>query len=391
MISVENALKLVKEQVQPLSRRLEVSLNDAFGRYLSEDVLSKINMPPFPQSAMDGYAVHFSEEIDRYELIGEIAAGSDFHPSLKLGQAVRIFTGGAVPESATTVVRQEDVLVEDGWISFTAGVKQNMNIRPKAEQIAVGEIALRKGSYLDAAAIGYLGMLGHEKVAVTDAPKVAILTTGDELVKPGQALAYGQVYESNSIMLEQAFRSKSIHQIQHVKLPDDYDQTVAAIEKVLNDCDLIVLSGGISVGDYDYVKSGLEANGVEEVFYKVKQKPGKPLFFGTKNQKCIFALPGNPAAALTAFYVYLFPALQQMQGGQFEGCTRIQLPIASDYSRKAKRAEFLKGKIENNEVAVLSAQSSAMLSSFTQADGLIYIPFETLELKKGDEVEVLLL
>lgn len=391
MISVENAIKLVKEHVQPLSRSVEVSLDNAFGRFLSEDVFSKIDMPPFPQSAMDGYAVHFSKEIDRFELIGEIAAGSDFHPNLKLGQAVRIFTGGAVPESATTVVRQEDVLVEDGWISFTASVKQNMNIRPKAEQIAIGEIALGKGSYLDAAAIGYLGMLGHDCVQVVDAPIVAILTTGDELVKPGQNLAYGQVYESNSIMLEQAFRSKSIHQIQHVKLPDDYDQTVAAIEKVLNDYDLIVLSGGISVGEYDYVKSALEANGVEEVFYKVKQKPGKPLFFGTKNQKYIFALPGNPAAALTAFYVYLFPALQQMQGGQFEGCKRIKLPIASDYTRKAKRAEFLKGKIENDQLVVLTAQSSAMLSSFTQTDGLIYIPFEILELKKGDEVELLLL
>lgn len=391
MISVEKALSIVASEVERLERVEEVKLSAALGRRLAKDVLSEIDMPPFPQSAMDGYAVNWTAKISRYELIGEVAAGSDWHPNLKLGQAVRIFTGGAVPETATTVVRQEDVIVEDGWISFTAEIQDNKNIRPQAEQIKKGALALGQGSLLDAASIGYLAMLGHTSVEVIAQPSVAILTTGDELIQPGQALSYGQIYESNSIMLDQAFRSKGINAITHHKLPDDYEQTVAAIQEVFDAHDLIILSGGISVGDYDYVKAALAANQVQEQFYKVKQKPGKPLFFGTKNQKYIFALPGNPAAALTAFYVYLLPALSQMQGGTFSGCLQVQLPMVHAYQRKAQRAEFLKAQIVDDGIQVLTAQSSAMLSSFTEADGLIYVPFDVLKVEKGEKVTVLLL
>ena len=260
-----------------------------------------------------------------------------------------------------------------------------------AEQIKTGEKALSEGTYIDPATLGYLATLGITQIEVYQQPKVAILTTGDELVKPGQELQYGQVYESNSAMLDAAFKSKGISNITHLKIQDDYSATVVAIKSVIESNDFIILSGGISVGDYDFVGKALQELEVEQAFYKVKQKPGKPLYFGKKGNTTIFALPGNPAAALTSFYVYIYPSLQQFQGGNFKGCQRLKLPLAENYSRKAQRSEFLKGKILDGKIIVLNAQSSAMLSSFSEADCLIYVPESITSYHEGDLVECLIL
>lgn len=390
MISVEEAIKLVQANI-PKGTSQSISVNDALGFTLDKDIISPIDMPPFPQSAMDGYAVNFDESIVEYEVIGEVAAGSDQQFVLTKGQAVRIFTGAAVPASANTVVRQEDVMNKDRNISFTTEIKLDSNIRPQAEQIKTGAKALSQGTYIDAATIGYLATLGLTIIEVYKKPTVAILTTGDELVKPGQELKSGQVYESNSNMLDAAFKSKGISNITHLKIQDDYQATVSAIQSVIESNDFVILSGGISVGDYDFVGKALQELAVEQVFYKVKQKPGKPLYFGKKGKTTIFALPGNPAAALTSFYVYIYPSLQQFQGGEFKGCQRLKLPLAEDYSRKAQRSEFLKGKISEGKISVLNAQSSAMLSSFSEADCLIYVPETITSYQEGDLVECLML
>ncbi|MFT4601334.1 MAG: molybdopterin molybdotransferase [Arenicella sp.] len=397
MISVEEAIDLVENNI-PLGKTERKLLSDSVGFTLSESISSPIDMPPFPQSAMDGYAVNFDETISEYELVGEVAAGSDQQFELSKGEAVRIFTGAAVPLTANTVVRQEDVLVGPSTplrvqskVSFTEKVKLNANIRPQAEQIQKGTLAVEAGSFIDAGTLGYLAALGITEVTVFSKPKIALLTTGDELVKPGQDLKHGQVFESNSVMLQAAFESKGISEITHLKIPDDYDQTVASIKSVMNDNDFVIMSGGISVGDYDFVGKALKELEVEQVFYKVKQKPGKPLFFGKKESTTFFALPGNPAAALTSFYVYIFPSLQKFQGGEFAGCKRITLPIAHAYERKAQRSEFLKGSISDGKLSVLNAQSSAMLSSFSKADCLIYIPESHSSYVEGDMVECLIL
>jgi molybdopterin molybdotransferase len=192
-------------------------------------------------------------------------------------------------------------------------------------------------------------------------------------------------------MLHAAFETKGVSEITHIKIPDSYEETVSAIQEVMMKHDFVILSGGISVGDYDFVGKALAELEVEQIFYKVKQKPGKPLFFGKKDRTTFFALPGNPAAALTSFYVYIYPSLQKFQGGKFEGCNRIELPLAHPYSRKAQRSEFLKGKIIKGKSEVLKAQSSAMLSSFSQADCLIYIPESVSGYGEGEFVECLLL
>lgn len=390
MISVEEALKLVEANI-PTGKVETISLTESLGYTLSKDITSPIDMPPFPQSAMDGYAVSYVDTISEYKLVGEVAAGSDQKFNLAKGEAVRIFTGAAVPLSANTVVRQEDVLNNQGKISFTAEIKLNQNIRPQADQIKKGNLALTAGTYVDPATLGYIATLGIGEVEVYSKPKIAILTTGDELVKPGQALKYGQVYESNSCMLDAAFRSKGISTISHLKIQDDYAATVNAIKSVIECNDFVILSGGISVGDYDFVGKALEELKVEQIFYKVKQKPGKPLYFGKKGATTIFALPGNPAAALTSFYVYIYPTLQQFQGGNFKGCKRLRLPLSTDYNRKAQRSEFLKGKITAGRIEVLNAQSSAMLSSFSEADCLIYVPESGDSYEENDLVECLIL
>ena len=389
MIQVEEALDLV-EKFAIRADSKKVSLTESLGLILAEDVISPINMPPFNQSAMDGYAVNYDPAIENYVVLGEIQAGGSNQFVLDKGQAVRIFTGAAVPDSANMVVRQEDVSQIDQYITFTAPALQ-ANIRPKGEQIKQGENALHKGVEINPATIGFLATLGLSEVVVHPRPKVAILTTGNELIKPGEELAFGKIYESNSIMLEAAFHHYGFRDIEHVLVPDSYELTVDALRKSLNSVDMIILSGGISVGDYDFVQRALNELDVAQVFYKVNQKPGKPLYFGTYQKKLIFALPGNPAAALTSFYLYILPALNQITGGNFEGCVKTELPISTDYKKKGTRTEILKAFATDTEVKILGAQSSAMLSSFSEANALVVIPDDIPEVEEGDFVLTLLL
>jgi molybdopterin molybdotransferase len=389
MISVQEALELIEANVT-FPSPLAIPLRDSLGLMLAEDVLAPIDMPPFSQSAMDGYAVNFSPEQKHYKVIGEIQAGSGELFDLEKGEAVRIFTGAAVPESANVVVKQEIVAVDGSSMSF-ADVKIGANIRPKGEQTKKGEVALEKGCEIKPATIGYLATLGLTHVFVFPRPKISILTTGNELVKAGTSLKHGEIYESNSIMLETAFNHYGFNDISLLKVADIYEETVSAIKLALEKSDFIVLSGGISVGDYDFVAKALKEIGVKEVFHKVNQKPGKPLFFGTYDRKMIFALPGNPAAALTAFYLYILPSLNALTGGSFEGCKPTQLPISQQLKKKGNRTEILKAFATETEVEILNAQSSAMLSSFSDANALVIIPAESEGTEKGSMVLTLLL
>ncbi|UKN01056.1 molybdopterin molybdotransferase MoeA [Paracrocinitomix mangrovi] len=389
MISVDEAIRLVEANIL-VSDKVNIPIQKAFNLILADDVLSPIDMPPFPQSAMDGYAVNFDDNYSSYKLIGEIQAGSSQQFELQKGEAVRIFTGAAVPLTANMVVRQEDVTVNDSEINFIVP-KLNANIRPQGGQIKKGELALLKNTELNPASIGFLSSLGIVEVPVFSNPRITILTTGNELVKAGNDLAYGQVYESNSIMLEAAFARFGYSQISHKEIRDDYQATLQAIEDALTSSDLLVLSGGISVGDYDFVGKALRELGVKEIFYKVNQKPGKPLFFGTKGNIPIFALPGNPAAALTSFYVYILPSIRKLSGLGFKTLVKEKLFLAHDYHRKSDRTEILKSTIKDGKVEILDGQSSAMLKSFSHSNALTFIPDTTTSLKEGDEVDVLII
>ncbi|MBL4625544.1 MAG: molybdopterin molybdotransferase MoeA [Flavobacteriales bacterium] len=390
MVSVDEAIQLVKSNL-PVRTHEVGFLRKSLHSILAEDVVSEINMPPFNQSSMDGYAVNYSSEVGTYSVVGEISAGEGGEGfKLKTGEAVRIFTGAIVPVGANTVVQQEIVIRKKEKISFTQPIKMGSNIRLMGEQTQVGQIAMKKGECLTPAAIGFLSGLGIIEASVYTKPMVSILATGDELVQPGMELPEGKVYESNAIMLKAAIEQSGYNCIDSVTVKDTYGATKAAIEKLLLTTDVLLISGGISVGDYDFVGRALIEIGVKEVFYKVKQKPGKPLFFGRYQNKLVFALPGNPAAALSCFYIYVLIALGIMSGKK-EGLASRQLALDKPYSKKGDRAQFLKAKINGEYVEILEGQSSAMLHTFSIADSMVYVSETDNQLEAGDLVTTYIL
>ena len=395
MIGVEEAKKLVENHSQLLAET-ELSLVDCGGHYLSTDVLAAIDLPPFRQSAMDGYAVNFNNSRE-FNCIGEIPAGSSDTFDLKANEAVRIFTGAAVPESANLIIMQE-------WIEKHASsypdvihllpdreIKLGDHIRPMGEQIVKGELAMNKGDELNPAAISYLQSFGYQSLKVYNKAKVCIVITGDELIEAGRELKYGQIYESNGLAIRRSVEESGFEVVSIVKCSDNLEQTIKSISMAIESSDVCIISGGISVGEYDYVHQALTQNQLKSIFYKVKQKPGKPLFFGTKENKSVFALPGNPAAALTCMYEYVIPHLKLRSGAKNAWPISIQLALSESFTKKGDRAMFLKAFAMGSEVKISTHQASSMLSSFTQANCLVYIPTDQDFIAKGTLVEVHLL
>ena len=390
MIDVHTAQDLVLKHSSMSSEILEVNLNDALDFVLAKTIISEIDMPPFRQSAMDGYALNLSDDTT-YKLVGEIKAGDNANPILSAGEAVRIFTGAPVPDSANAVIMQEQVSVQGNQIITQMPLVSQMNIRPKGEQIKPSAIALEKGTKIKGAHIGFLASLGVTKVLVFNKPSIAIVVTGNELISPGNPLSYGEIYESNGAMLSAVLSELGYTKTSIITVPDDYDSTKNTLEKAIKNHDIVIVTGGVSVGDYDFVGKALISIGVKEIFYKVKQKPGKPLFFGKKDTVSIFGLPGNPAAALSCFYIYVYPLLKKSEGSINPQLTRISMPMATDYVVKGSRAQFLKAKLQDDGVQILQGQSSAMVRAFGDANALVFLPEDSSELKKGDQVKTILL
>jgi len=388
MISINEALKKVTETVSKLNSE-EINLLDALGSVLAQNINSPIEMPPFSQSAMDGYAI--CGEAPTYQVVNEVQAGAtDTGQPLKNGEAARIFTGAMIPEGTTAIAKQEIVSREDDTITLLEKVREGMSIRRKGEEIAINDIALNEGTYLNPAAIGFLSGLGIQTVSVTRKPRIAVIVTGNELTKPGEKLLPGRIYESNSATLTAALKHAG-YDSSVVTVKDDYISTKQTIGKAIEENDLIIVTGGISVGDYDFVGKAFEELEVKEVFYKVKQKPGKPLFYGTKDNKYIFGLPGNPAAVLTCYYMYVLTAIKKLTSSANPVLEKREIPLLHDFSKKGDRAHLLKAFINNEGVEVHTGQSSAMLSSFVGANSLIYLTEEDREIKAGEKVSVYVL
>lgn len=386
MISVQQAKTILNSNIPP-SKTIELPLLESLNFCLAKDVFSEINMPPFRQSAMDGFALNLHESLT-YKLIGEIKAGDSHKMVLKPGEAVKIFTGAAVPDSANAVMQVEKTLLTNEILELKEEVLLETNIRPLGEQIKKNEIALTKNTILNAAAIGFLAGLGITEVSVYKKPSVGILVTGNELVKPGNALEFGKIYESNAIMLHAALLDSGFKNTNTYNVDDDFANTKNSIETALQENEILLISGGISVGDYDFVEEALKSLKVETLFYKVNQKPGKPLLAGKKEDKLIFALPGNPAASLTCFYIYVKPILNQISGLSKVENSVLKKELAHDFVVNNSRSQFLKANFVNNEVSVLSHQQSSMLNTFALSNCLIHLPEGNYELKKGTKVNI---
>jgi molybdopterin molybdotransferase len=384
MISTKEALNRIEWAIKNIGIQT-MQLKNSLGCFLAENILSPIDLPLFDQSAMDGYAIKLNEG-NKFKTIGEIQAGDDAsNVSLENNHAIKIFTGAMCPDSADLVCRIEDITEEKSDIVVAIMPDRGANIRRKGEQIKQGELALKKGHLITPATIGFLANLGITEVSVVAPPKVAILSTGNELCPPGQKLPLGKIYESNSIMLEAALQQYHVELIKAKKTVDTLESTITSIADLLSQSDILIITGGISVGDYDYVAAALEENGVEQVFHKVSQKPGKPFYFGTKGGKLIFALPGNPAAVLTCFYIYVLPAIQKFKGGSFEGLPSVELVSSSKIEKTNAREQFLKAYALGNEVRILEGQSSAMLHTFAESNAIVYLPAHT-KLEVGEKV-----
>jgi len=389
MITVEEAIEYVESNSQPGRNTVKISLKNALGFVLAEDVMSPIDMPPFRQSAMDGYAVRIHDS-EYYHVKGELQAGDSKDVTLQKGDAVRIFTGAPVPNDANAVVIQEKTKIHEQELQVHDEVTVQSNIRPKGEQIQKGEMALGKGVSLTPAAIGFLTTLGITEVSVYTKPSIGIIATGNELAEAGAELKHGQIYESNSLMLRTALVSSGYTDNETFKVPDDFNSTRNLLEEVLKSKDVVLITGGISVGDYDFVGKALQELKVSQLFYKVKQKPGKPLFFGKKNDTYIFALPGNPAAALSCFYIYVQRCLRRIEGClNFEPFTVDAISL-SEYSSKGDRAQFLKADYQNGKVKILEGQSSSMLHSFAVSNALVYLSADKDKVEMGDIIQLIL-
>lgn len=391
MISVEEAIQCVSKHAA-LGGVITIQTKEALGYTLANSVNATISMPPFRQSAMDGYALHISKSTDNYTLIGEVKAGDSNTYTLKEGEAIRIFTGAAVPDTANSVMMQEKVTqLSDLEIQLEEPPVIQQNIRPLGEQCVSGQCVLSKNTLLNPAALSYLISVGIKEVAVYRKPKVAVVVTGSELIDIEAPYEKGKIYESNSILLKSELSQLGIAEISVLKVEDSYKATENTLKQALQNHDMVLVSGGISVGDYDFVGKALKAIGTTEIFYKIKQKPGKPLFMGKHNETFVFGLPGNPASALTCYYIYVQPLLKKFMGHNLIHLERKQLPIQHNYSVKGIRAQFLKAKVEKGVVSVMEQQSSAMIAAFIEANAYIFIPEYSTKIREGELVEVILL
>ncbi len=391
MISVDIANQILRDNTEALPP-VKMALEDAAGYVLAEDVLSKIDFPPFNQSNVDGYAIAFSEVNDRLTIQGISAAGSNMDAALGTKQAMRIFTGAPVPSNADTVVMQEKVIVNGDLLMVDDDkLQQGVNFRPKGKDMQRHNVALRKGELLVPGAVGFLTALGVVEVTVYSKPVISIIITGNELQQPGATLQYGQVYEANSHMLKSALEQLHFNEpvVHHVA--DDLQQLGEKLQEALESSDLALLCGGISVGDYDYVLQAANDCGVTQLFHKIKQRPGKPLYFGKKDQKLVFGLPGNPSSVLTCFYLYVAEALALMTKRK-SFIKKTKAALQHDHAKAEGLAFFLKGLIgDDQKVIALDAQESYRLSSYARASCLIRLAEERTMYTAGEEVDVYIL
>ena len=392
MVSVDSAKEIIDSLLPKPQKARGVRIQDALGSTLASDVYAQFSIPNFEQSSMDGYAIHYEDREQELQVVDTIPAGTTMQKTLSRGNAMRIFTGAPLPIGADTVVMQEQVQVTKNrsvWIK-DQNLRQGDNIRARGSEVKMGALALQDGTFLTPAAIGYLAGIGCTHVDTYSTPRVAIILTGDELIPPGGHLGFGEVYESNSYQLSAALTQLGINDVEVLHIPDNLERLETAIETSLARVDMLLLVGGVSVGDYDFVATAAKKCGIEQQFHKISQKPGKPLFFGNKGGKLVIGLPGNPSSTLTCFYLYAAPALEKLMRVP-PRIKKIIAPIRGNYHKKEGLTHFLKGRYNGEELIQLHAQDSYRLQSYAQANCLIIIPEQAVTILSGTNVEAYLL
>ncbi|MBK9271508.1 MAG: molybdopterin molybdotransferase MoeA [Saprospiraceae bacterium] len=388
MVSVKEAKNLIQQRLKR-SATIKLPLLDVCKAVLAEDLYSPIDVPSFDNSAMDGFAFAYEESRSEYVLVGQMAAGDSHSLELKPGEAARIFTGAPIPHGANTVIQQEKVRILDQHISFNPQeIGKGSNLRLKSSQCKQGDLIALKGSILYPGTIGLIASVGISEVLVYNIPSVGVLVTGSELQSPGIPLSPGQIYNSNWPTVCSYLQLLGIEKIHYAQISDHRELLKNQIQENLKNQDVLILTGGVSVGEYDFVKPLLEELGVETLFYKVNQRPGKPLYVGLWEGKWIFGLPGNPGSVICCFNLYVKPVLKYWMGHKEVFNPVLRAPLARDWSKKKGISLHLKVNYENGKVNILPNQESFNLMAFPASTHFVLLDEEAEELRAGDFVEL---
>ncbi|PSR21323.1 MAG: molybdopterin molybdochelatase [Sulfobacillus acidophilus] len=403
MLSVEEAQKIILGSVHPLNRIARVPLTQAYNHILAVDAHADTDVPPFTNSSMDGYAV-LSRDVSNASdsspvtlaIDGVIRAGHPQTEPVVPGHCYKIMTGAAVPDTADAVVPTEWTKpgADAGHVQILRPVMPNAHIRPRGEDMVQGQIVISQGSLITPPVLGMLATIGLQPVPIVQAPRVAILATGDELRAPDEPLPLGSIRNSNSYALYGAIVEAGGEPVLYPPVADDPKAINALFQRAAEECDLLVSSGGVSVGDFDFVKSVIEASG-HLTLWRVNVKPGKPLAFGDVRGVPIIGLPGNPVSALVTFELFVRPTIRVMLGDSHWPRPCMRLPLAEDYTAVEDRRQYVRCRllVEAQHLVLKPHlnQGSAVQSSWQDVDALMIVPEHTGPHRAGEELDTLLL
>jgi len=364
-----------------------VPVQEALGRVLAEDVAAERVVPSFANSAMDGFAVRSGPAGRTLAIVGESRAGAPASVTVGDGEAVGISTGAAMPDGADAVLQIERVTVDGGRVTLDDDVEPGRNVRPSGDDLRAGATVLPAGTRLGAAEVGLAVAAGRATLACARVPRVVVLATGDELVAPGAPLAPGQLHETNGLTLAALATEAGARVVRAEVVRDTESETRAAIAGALDEADVVVLSGGVSVGPHDHVKPALQALAVREVFWRVALRPGRPTWFGTRGETLVFGLPGNPVSAMVTFLLFARPALAALQGAPHQP-ERLLARLGAAIPRHPDRDECVRVTLREGVATPTGPQGSHQLRSMLGADGLAIVPAGTGTMQEGAEVAV---
>jgi len=397
MIRVENALKMVLSDIRVLDSE-PVKITAALNRILAEDIYSDFNIPAFDNSAMDGYAIKSIDTAGSsrrtariFDAVDTLKAGDVAKKIVKHNQAIRIMTGAMLPKGADSVVMVEDTKSENRCVEIFKEIKKGENVRKTGEDLRKTEKIIGKGALLKAAHIGMLASIGIQKIKVAKMPKVAVLATGDELIDLGKRPSPGKLYSSNTYSLCGQIKASGAIPKELGIAKDDAAELERKVRSGL-DCDIILTSGGVSVGDYDMVKSVLARIGTNIKFWRVAMKPGKPLVFGKIRGIPVFGLPGNPVSSMVSFEIFVRPAILKMLGRKRDYRNEVEAVLEESIAKKKGLKYFLRARTRWEDGSYVTrttgAQGSGILKSMALANSLIILPEEKEHIKKGEKVTV---
>lgn len=387
MIRIEEAYKLVTGAVVPMNTE-QVDIKDSLHRVLAEDIVSDVDMPPFNKSAMDGYACKADDLKKPLDVIETIPAGRAPNKHISEGQCAAIMTGAPVPEGADCVIKIEDTKLNHNEKVVFTGKAGKSNISYQAEDVSNGDILIRKGTFIEPQHLAILASTGYSNPLVAVKPRVGIISTGDEIVEPEDKPGIGKIRNSNSYQLIGQVQKSGSQAIYVGIARDNEEATYDIMNEAINSFDVVILTGGISMGEFDFIPKVFEKLGVEVLFQTLAVQPGKPTLFGKIGNKRIFGLPGNPVSAFNTFELLVKPYLRLSMGSE-KGWSIVRMSMGTDYSRKkSDRDSFIPVKIKEGKAYPSDYHGSAHIQSLITADGFIMVPYGTTKIREGASVDV---